>query len=67
MTRRANAQLLTAIRRGLPVTVRDHVPTIDSADEMHAFMDGLKACGRMTDETREACLRRLQTLTEKKR
>jgi len=62
MSRSAEAAILAKIRAGRPIYPIDHVPTIDDLDELQAFMEGLKASGRMTDETREACLRRQQQL-----
>lgn len=62
MTKQAEADLIAKCRRGEAVFPRDHVPTIDSVEELQAFMDGLKANGRMDDETREACLRRMKQL-----
>lgn len=58
----AEEALLAKIRRGEPVYPIDHVPTITDLDELQAFMDGLKANGRMDDATREACLRRQRQL-----
>lgn len=62
MTVAAERTLMEKWRRGQPIYPVDHVPTIDDLDELQAFMDGLKANGRMNDETREACLRRQRQL-----
>lgn len=62
MTAAAERTLMEKWRRGEAKFPLDHVPTIDDPDELQAFMDGLKANGRMTDETREACLRRQRQL-----
>lgn len=58
MTASAERALMDKWRRGEAITPLDHITTIDSADELAAFMDALKANGRMTDETRVAAMRR---------
>lgn len=61
----AEAAILAKIRAGQPIFPVDHVPTIETVEELQAFMDGLKKSGRMNDENREACLRRMRQLTKR--
>lgn len=58
MTRAAEALLMEKVRRGENVTPEDHLTTIDHPDELAAFMEALKANGRLTDDIRIAGLRR---------
>ena len=54
----AERDLMDKWRRGEAITPLDHITTIDSADELAAFMDALNANGRITDEIRVAAMRR---------
>lgn len=58
MTRAAESALLAKLRRGEPVTVLDHIPTIDCAEELEAFRLALIGNGRMTPDAQTAIYRR---------
>lgn len=57
MTRAAEQALLAKLRAGKTVTVADHIPTIDDADELEAFRAGLIGNGRMTPDLQTAIYR----------
>lgn len=65
MTRAAEARLMEKVRRGENVTLLDHLTTIDHPDELAAFMEALKANGRLTDDIRIAGLRRQKQIGER--
>ena len=54
----AEQAIIDKMRRGEPITPEDHIATIDDAEELAAFMEAIKANGRMTDGIRVAGLRR---------
>ena len=58
MTREAEQVLLRKARAGLPITPADHITTLDCAEEIDAFRNGLAENGRLTDELIQACARR---------
>lgn len=62
MTAAAEKVILAKIRRGENVTTADHVPTIDSHNELNAFEDGLRMNGRLSDEIQVAIKRRRNQL-----
>lgn len=57
MTSAAEQELLAKIRRGENVTVIDHIPTIETADELEAFRKGLIENKRMTPDVLTAIYR----------
>lgn len=58
MTREAEQVLLRKARAGLPITPADHITTLDCAEEIDAFRNGLADSGRLTEDLIQACARR---------
>lgn len=53
----AEQALMEKWRRGEPITALDHIPTIETAEELAGFRAGLIRANRMTDELLTAIYR----------
>lgn len=53
----AERTLMDKWRRGERITALDHIPTIETMDELTGFREQLKRAGRMTPEIVTALLR----------
>lgn len=58
MTAAAERAIIDKMRAGQPITVLDHIPTIDDAEELEAFRSALIKNGRMTEDAQIAIYRR---------